>query len=1122
MKKILILFLSCACLMADAQEPAIQHRFLAVDFWRGKVYHVDQANPTNNWEMPWGGGVRDLQLVGNNRLLISDNDGYNVYDLGSRKKVDELHNRTFAGVTTARRCADGTTWLGANQGTNVCIYALDATNGITQTITLGSLKWLRMMRFTPNDTLLLAEWDGATEISLQPGLKDSSRILRRFKMPRPRNAYMALAVEDGTTWVAGGYAHGLFQFSQDGTLLREFQAEQPAGFSNYFYAAFQILKNGHIVQANWTGHGAKDFREGWKLIEFDANGKVVWQWHVPKEQAGTINGVLVLDDLDLSVLHDDDGASSPGTNQTSWVGAMEQLRKGSRTPQFRKLAKRFPLEMTWLQEDAGTNLVSEQFGSNLVTRVCDELGDQAVGIRAELAALADIPAGDTRLLELYRKACLMRRQQRLQPLLAKTQELLFVKHLVFASKSGLQNASEYEGDTGPTGLFKLDLRPEAEGRRAEVSALIPGGDGIIRDPCLSYDAKRLLFSWRQGDKKLTTRFEALPKFNYQVFEMELASGRLRQLTSNDTYGASIEPIYLPNGDILFNSSRVVMHITCGWGDTSNMFIMDKDGRFARRVGFDQAGTAYPVVMNDGQVLYMRRDYNDRGQSYAHKLFVMRPDGTQQAEYYGNSSISPTSYQHSRPIPGSSKIMSVIAGYHRSQGGKLGIVDIHKGRQGFEGVSEFPPLRPMSFTPNSGENAYVSEGEQFSYPFPLDETHLLACVAEAQNPRKRFPQKYFYGIYFMTTAGGREWLISDPETHCMQPIPIVERSVPPVLPSLSDWTKTNGIVSMQDVYVGPGLADVPRGTIKKLRIVEIRYKPVTIGSSRGRGPGGGVDSPTPPSLGLGAFDIKAIIGDVPVHEDGSALFTIPARTPVYFQALDKDNQVVQTMRSWLTMMPGEKISCVGCHEAKDTTPMPPPGITQAARAGVQTPVPFYGPTRGFSYPREIQPILDANCVSCHQAGGKAAKWILTGDPVHDPIAQRNWARSFLTLTQAPVVQDETGQWVRGDKDLNWGKPNEIVRWLTRYETLEMKTPYRAGAVKSGLITILRGGHAGVQLSPEALDKLCAWIDLNIPYCGDYDEANAWSEKGRMLFSARMDERRRNEAIDRRNIEALISR
>lgn len=303
---ILLLLISCASLVARAQEPAIQHRFLALDFWKGNVYHVDQAHPSNNWSMPWGGGVRDLQLIGRNRLMVSCSDGYQVYDLATRTKVEEFHNRLLSGTTTVRRRADGSTWIGANQGTNVCVYSLDATNGITCSIVLGGIKWLRMMRFTPEGTLLLAEYDGATEISPRPDIPDTQRIVRRFKLPRPRNTYMALKAADGTYWVAGGYAQGLFNYTPGGTLLREFKAVQPEGFANWFYAGFQCLKNGHIVQANWTGHSARDFKEGWKLIEFDAAGKVVWHWHVPKEQAGTINGVLVLDGLDTASFNDDE------------------------------------------------------------------------------------------------------------------------------------------------------------------------------------------------------------------------------------------------------------------------------------------------------------------------------------------------------------------------------------------------------------------------------------------------------------------------------------------------------------------------------------------------------------------------------------------------------------------------------------------------------------------------------------------------------------------------------------------------------------------------------------------------------------------------------------------------
>ena len=281
----------------------IQHRFLVMDFWKGKVTHVDEKNPSNNWEMPWAGGLRDWQLIGQNRLLISCDDGYTVYDLISRAKVEEFHLPLLKGVTTVSRRKDGTTWFGTNQGEKVCIYSMDSTHAILQTINFPDLKWLRVMRFTSDNTLLLAEYDGATEISTKQN--EPAPIIRRFPLPRPRCAYMALKAADGTCWLAGGYAQGLIQYGKDGKLLREFQAKQPAGLVNWFYAGFQFLGNGHIVQSNWTGHGEGDFQEGWKLIEFDAEGQVVWHWYVPREQAGSINAVLVLDDLDISVFHDD-------------------------------------------------------------------------------------------------------------------------------------------------------------------------------------------------------------------------------------------------------------------------------------------------------------------------------------------------------------------------------------------------------------------------------------------------------------------------------------------------------------------------------------------------------------------------------------------------------------------------------------------------------------------------------------------------------------------------------------------------------------------------------------------------------------------------------------------------
>ena len=183
------------------------------------------------------------------------------------------------------------------------------------------------------------------------------------------------------------------------------------------------------------------------------------------------------------------------------------------------------------------------------------------------------------------------------------------------------------------------------------------------------------------------------------------------------------------------------------------------------------------------------------------------------------------------------------------------------------------------------------------------------------------------------------------------------------PSLVNYTKEAGTYYVQDIYAGPGLAGVARGTVKKLRIVALDFRAALLGGNGNGGPAGGAFVATPVAAGNGCWDPKIVLGETPVLEDGSAQFTVPAQTPVYFQAVDAKGCVVQTMRSWSTLQPGENASCIGCHESKNCVP-PPYRVTLAQRQTPQPLQPFYGPPRGFSFPKEIQPILDRHCTRCH--------------------------------------------------------------------------------------------------------------------------------------------------------------
>lgn len=731
--------------------------------------------------------------------------------------------------------------------------------------------------------------------------------------------------------------------------------------------------------------------------------------------------------------------------------------------------------------------------------------------------------------ETYERLAWTRRLERLERLRAFGSEIIFAKHHVFGSVSGIYLITETEGSPLPSSLCVVDLAAEKQGTFAPVRTLFDPGEGMVRDPELSYDGTRLLFAVRPTKKHFDSTYSKLakgmPEMNYQIHEMDLSTGVTRALTDTSTYGSSFEPCYLPNGDIMFSSARIVQHITCGWGDHSNLFIMNKDGKYARRIGFDQTNTAFPVALHDGRVIFTRRDYNDRGQSSAHSLFQMSPDGTGQTEFYGNQTGLPNSFHHARPIPGSHKVMCIIGGYHTTQGGKLGIIDPRLGTQKDEGLVEMPGYR-KPLTGDGYDDRYGKEGTQYSNPYPLSETDYIVSMA----PRNA--RDVHYGLYYMNDRGERELLAADPQVSCLQGIMKMPRKRPPTRPTFVDYRKGDGVFYVQNVYHGPAARGIRPGSVKKLRVIEILFKNATIGTSKGTGPGGCWDTVIPSGHGLATFDSKRILGDATVHEDGSAMFVCDARKPVYFQLLDEHNRVVQTMRSWAVLMPGEKFSCIGCHEHKHDAPLDGADRTMASVKGAETLTPFYGEARAFSYPNEIQPIFDKHCISCHRAGGEAAALVLTREPcLDDRIAKKRFFRSYYELTNArPENAHKPEEFGFYPDDPIWGKrvagkrhddePNRYVSWYTRFELMKLYPPYRTGSVKSGLVQTLEKGHQGVKLSGEELDKIRAWIDLNIPFAGEYDESNIWDASERKLYDERIAERMRNERIEADNIRQFI--
>ncbi len=769
-------------------------------------------------------------------------------------------------------------------------------------------------------------------------------------------------------------------------------------------------------------------------------------------------------------------------------------------------APRDEIAKDWMLQDHGkdiskcfTSASDANIETAMVKKVLAELGDQAAPFQKQLDGLvaAKKPGKDAAWKDLYVEACDLRRHNRLATLRKTSEKIVFTKHYNmggshYAYTEGLSDAQSERHFKPGTALCVLELNDDY----GKVHTLINDKEGVIRDPDVSYDGKRILFSWKKSDRK----------DDYHLYEMNVADGKVRQLTEGLGF-ADYESVYLPSGDILFNSSRCVQIVDCWWTEVSNLYTCNKDGKFLRRLSFDQVHTNFPQVTNDGRVIYTRWDYNDRGQLYPQPLFQMNADGTGQAEYYGNASWFPTTIAHARPIPGSDKVLAIATGHHCIQTGALMLLDVKKGRQETTGATLVAPrVDDKKDRRYRRVDGYTGFDGHFCYPIALNEKEYIASYSATQTRRDSMNG---FSLYYVREDGAREMLAHDPAISSHQPVFLTSRKRPPVQASHVDYTKKTGSYYVEDIYHGPGLKDIERGVVKKIRVVGLEFRAAGVGRNGNGGPAGGALVSTPISIRNGTWDVKVILGETEVYKDGSAHFEVPARTPLYFQMIDGDGNVVQSMRSWSTLQPGEKLSCIGCHEDKNETAVS--YRNTIARNTVAKPLTeFHGPARGFSFPKEIQPILDKNCISCHddrsktKAGGKVDADMKAFSLLSNATSKdgRMFSDAYVNLTEN-------------------GRPNKMVNWLNVQSIPQALPPYHAGAAKSEIMPLLRKGHYGVKLPKADLEKIACWIDLLVPYCGDYQEANAWDDGGKAKYTHFQDKREAMEKLEQENIKEYLN-
>ena len=688
---------------------------------------------------------------------------------------------------------------------------------------------------------------------------------------------------------------------------------------------------------------------------------------------------------------------------------------------------------------------------------------------AEIAAEADAARAASqpdRLHELYLKLRELTRQVSFSNPLLDFNELLFMGYM----KPGgdYHMVDQYAGWNGKPGggIFVLKGFRNMTSEIVNVleHAVVANGrlkgqslaNGAFLRPDLSFDGRRIVFAWNN-----------LSDQAYHIFTVNIDGTQLTQLTDgsinynqpalmNSSFN-DFDPCWLPDGRIAFLSERRGGYLRCSSSRplmTATLHSMKPDGSDIVPLSFHETNEWNPSVDNHGRLVYTRWDYVDRDDCIAHHLWTCAPDGCDPRSPHGNyprpwsfedadkrdgRRARPNGEWNIRAIPGSNNYVATASGHHTHSFGELVVINPN-----IEDDGAMSQLKTITVN----RTDWPDMAGDYGTAWPLSEDYYLANYREDIILLDRFGNKELICPRQALPAAANK---------LVHPVPLKVRPLPPVIPATTYQgdraaaMHAKATISVMDVYEGDMklLAGI---RVKWLRVIQIipQLQPVM----------------NRPKIGYGSESlVRMPLGIVPVEQDGSAYFTAPAGKEFYFQLLDERGLAVRSMRSATYVHPGEKLSCIGCHESRTSSPKVLTGTPLALKrepSAIMTEV--ASGAVPFNWHTLTKPVLQAQCAGCHLKEGKGP------DMSHASLEQYVFHYPF---------------WNEGFVN------GEVIASGSR------TVPGKFGAMVSPLLKYLDKSHYGVSLTPDEFRRITLWLDCNGNELGAYTKV-AEQQRGEIVW------------------------